>query len=399
MLARLLQLAGPETYVMIVSDHGFQSGITRPRTAVEPAQWHRPQGIFLLSGPGIVADQMIESATLLDIAPTILTLLGLPVGEDMEGKVLVNAFVQPPVIARIPSWEAVPGTDGRLPAATDIEDPVAARAALQQLVELGYIAPLSEDAARSIAITEAEADFNTAVSLGEGGRLLDAKAILADLTGRFPDEPRYWRLLGQTCFAAQTPEEAGPCLAALERLEPGRPQTFILRGMLAWARDDLKACSEAFTAAEKIAPNDPIVHAYLGRLYLRQRRWAEAERLFRRTLEIDPDSAEAHYGLSVALPRQNQIEPGIEHALIAVGLRHDFPEAHFQLGAVLSRRGWYDRAIQAFEITLRMRPGFVLAHRYLSKIHTHFGRLEKARQHREAADQLIASNIPQPRVD
>jgi len=84
---------------------------------------------------------------------------------------------------------------------------------------------------------------------------------------------------------------------------------------------------------------------------------------------------------------------------MAVGLRHDFPEAHFQLGAVLSRRGWYDRAIQAFEITLRMRPGFVLAHRYLSKIHTHFGRLQKAREHREKADQLLAEKIPQPHVD
>ncbi len=379
MLERLLQLAGPETYVMIVSDHGFQSGINRPRTAVEPAQWHRPQGMFLLSGPGIVPDQMIEGATLLDIAPTVLTLLGLPVGEDMQGKVLVNAFVQPPTITRVPSWEEVEGEDGRLSADAGDEDPAAAQAALQQLVELGYIAPPGDDAVRAVALAEAEADFNTAVSLGEGGRFLEAKAILASLADRHPDEPRYWRILGQTCFAAQTPEEAAPCLAALERLEPDRPQTLVLRGMLAWARDDLKACAEAFTAAEKIAPEDPITQAHLGRLYLRQRRWAEAERVFRRTLEIDPDSADAHYGLSVALPRQDQIEPGIEHALMAVGLRHDFPEAHFQLGAVLSRRGWYDRAVQAFEITLRMRPGFVLAHRYLSKIHTHFGRLEKAR--------------------
>ena len=121
--------------------------------------------------------------------------------------------------------------------------------------------------------------------------------------------------------------------------------------------------------------------------------------MFRRTLEIDPDSADAHYGLSVALPRQDQVEPGIEHALMAVGLRHDFPEAHFQLGAVLSRNGWYDRAVQAFEITLRMRPGFVMAHRYLSKIHTHFGRLEKARHHREMADRLLAEKAPQPHVD
>ncbi len=399
MLGRLLELAGPESYVMIVSDHGFQSGNNRPRQVVEPAQWHRPQGIFVLSGPGILADQMIEGASLLDVAPTVLTLLGLPLGEDMEGKVLVNAFAEPPTITRVPSWEAIAGADGRLPPDAGDEDPSAAQTALRQLVELGYIAPPGEDTARAIATVEAEADFNTAVSLGEGGRAREAKPILVSLTERYPDEPRYWRVLAQTCFAAQVPEEAAACLAALERLEPNRPQTLALRGLLAWTRGDMKECAEAFTASEKIAPDDPVTQNYLGRLYLRQRRWPEAERAFRRVLEIDPDSPDAHYGLSVALPRQNQVEPGIEHALMAVGLRHDFPEAHFQLGAVLSRRGWYDRAIQAFEISLRMRPGFVLAHRYLSKIHTHFGRLQKAREHREKADQLLAERAPQPLVD
>ena len=116
MLGRLLELAGPEAHVMIVSDHGFQSGARRPRRPVEPAQWHRPQGIFVLHGPGIRADERIEGATLLDIAPTVLTLLGLPIGDDMEGKVLVNAFIEQPEIARIPSWETVAGNDGRLPA-------------------------------------------------------------------------------------------------------------------------------------------------------------------------------------------------------------------------------------------------------------------------------------------
>ena len=399
MLERLIQLAGPETYFMIVSDHGFQSGPGRPRGPVEPAQWHRPQGIFLLSGPGIVADQMIEGATLLDIAPTILTLLGLPVGEDMEGKVLVNAFTAPPTISRVPSWEEISGADGRLTSADGEEDPAAAQGALRQLVDLGYIAPPSDDAQRAIAQAEAEMDFNTAASLLEGSRALKAKEVMEKLTSQYPDEPRYWLLLVQTCFAAQQPQDAAPCLAALERLQPGSPQTLVLRGMLAWTRKDLAECRAAFQAAEKIAPRDPVTQTYLGRLYLRQRQWVEAERAFRSALELDPDSAEAHYGLSVALPRQDKVEDGIEHALYAVGLRHDFPEAHFQLGAVLSRRGWYDRAVLAFEISLRMRPGFVLAHRYLSKIHTHFGRLEKARTHREAADQLLAQKAPQPHVD
>ena len=116
----------------------------------------------------------------------------------------------------------------------------------------------------AIATAEAEADFNTAVSLGEGGRASEAKPILVSLTERYPDEPRYWRILAQTCFAAQVPEEATICLAALERLEPNRPQTLALRGILAWTRGDMKECAEAFTASEKIAPDDPVTQNYLG---------------------------------------------------------------------------------------------------------------------------------------
>ena len=125
---------------MIVSDHGFESGNRRPRGPIEPAKWHRPQGIFVLKGPGIRSDARIEGATLLDIAPTVLTLLGLPVGEDMEGKVILSAFDESPQIERIPSWENVKGEDGRLP--TEIEDanPAARAGGLRQLVELGYIA-------------------------------------------------------------------------------------------------------------------------------------------------------------------------------------------------------------------------------------------------------------------
>ena len=259
MLGRLLELAGPDTHVLIVSDHGFESGNRRPRGPIEPAKWHRPQGIFVVKGPGIRADARIEGATLLDIAPTVLTLLGLPVGEDMEGKVILSAFDESPQIERIPSWENVEGEDGRLP--TEIEDanPAAAQAALRQLVELGYIAAPTEDVRRTIDVVSAEADFNVAASLCEAGRVSEGKEILAKLIARKPDEPqaRYWLAFAQACLAAQTPEDAAPALEALERLQPEAPQTIVLRGMLAWARGDMDSCAKAFHEAERIAPNDP----------------------------------------------------------------------------------------------------------------------------------------------
>ena len=45
-----------------------------------------------MKGEHIRQDERIYGATLLDVTPTILTLFGLPVGEDMDGRVLVQAF-------------------------------------------------------------------------------------------------------------------------------------------------------------------------------------------------------------------------------------------------------------------------------------------------------------------
>jgi len=53
---------------------------------------HRPDGIFLLAGPGARRGGELAGARIVDIAPTLLHLLGLPVPEDMEGRVLTGAL-------------------------------------------------------------------------------------------------------------------------------------------------------------------------------------------------------------------------------------------------------------------------------------------------------------------
>ena len=74
------------------------------------AQKH-PDGIIIFSGPGIKAqpNKMIEGATILDLTPTILYYLGLPVAEDMDGKVLRELFTEDFLKSRplklIPTYE------------------------------------------------------------------------------------------------------------------------------------------------------------------------------------------------------------------------------------------------------------------------------------------------------
>ena len=119
LLGRLLELAGPETTVVLCSDHGFQSGparpITHPREPAGPVLWHRELGMLVLSGPGVKRGERVYGASLLDLTPTLLTLVGLPVGRDMDGKPLLEALMQPDAPTPIPSWDEVPGRDGQHP--------------------------------------------------------------------------------------------------------------------------------------------------------------------------------------------------------------------------------------------------------------------------------------------
>jgi len=53
---------------------------------------HRLNGIFLAYGKGIKKGYKIEGAKIYDIAPTILHIFGLPIPNDMDGRVLMEIF-------------------------------------------------------------------------------------------------------------------------------------------------------------------------------------------------------------------------------------------------------------------------------------------------------------------
>lgn len=53
---------------------------------------HDPQGMLIIYGNGVKRGNKIEDVDNLDIAPTLLTILGLPVTPEMKGRVLREAF-------------------------------------------------------------------------------------------------------------------------------------------------------------------------------------------------------------------------------------------------------------------------------------------------------------------
>ncbi len=52
---------------------------------------HEPEGIFVLHGPGVKSDTPLD-ADIIDVVPTLLAYMGLPVPKHIDGKVLTEAF-------------------------------------------------------------------------------------------------------------------------------------------------------------------------------------------------------------------------------------------------------------------------------------------------------------------
>jgi len=55
---------------------------------------HRPNGVCMIHGPGVIAGSHLEDASILDLSPTVLWLMGQPVPSTFDGQELTCAFTE-----------------------------------------------------------------------------------------------------------------------------------------------------------------------------------------------------------------------------------------------------------------------------------------------------------------
>ena len=116
MLGELVAAAGPDTTVIVLSDLGFQAVAQDQPDPLHMTGHHldAPPGVLVAAGPGIVAqgeyERFVQTGALatlgsvLDVAPTVLALLGLPAARDMQGRAYRALLAEGPAreAARLP---------------------------------------------------------------------------------------------------------------------------------------------------------------------------------------------------------------------------------------------------------------------------------------------------------
>ncbi|MCG8461847.1 MAG: alkaline phosphatase family protein, partial [Holophagales bacterium] len=331
MLGRLAQLAGDDAVVVLVSDHGFHPERQRPRRLPRepagPAREHSPYGIILMHGPGIRSDELIHGAGVLDVAPTVLHLLGLPVGRDMVGKVLADAFEEPVQIAYVPTWES--RADSAEP--NDGRDAEADRAALAQLVDLGYIEPQAADGAAAASRVERENRFYLARSLADAGRVDDAEALARQLAQDDPQAHRYAVLLVQLRLRQRDAAGARAALQALrQQVSEETPGLLLLQALVAIEEADPPRALRYLKAAA-VEAEQPEIHIRLGQVHRFLGDEVAAAAAYSRALEMDPQQPEALRGQGELALGAGEPQVAAELLMASIGLRYHQPAVHFYL--------------------------------------------------------------------
>jgi predicted AlkP superfamily phosphohydrolase/phosphomutase len=133
---------GPDVS-MVLADAGTISILPSSHIVArrpEPRGHHRWEGIFLATGPGIRAGAVVGELSIVDVAPLLLHRLGLPVPDDMTGRVPVE-ILEPAELAANPprtvaaTYEPVPVP---VPAGAALE-PGEQALVMERLRALGYV--------------------------------------------------------------------------------------------------------------------------------------------------------------------------------------------------------------------------------------------------------------------
>jgi hypothetical protein len=109
----LTRTAGPDTLVLVLSDHGFGDAPDPHPDPEEPYGGnHLDAGLIVARGPHVKPGAWVEGIAAIDLTPTILHYLGAPIGADMRGRPALQLFEQAwveahPVKTR-PSYEKRP---------------------------------------------------------------------------------------------------------------------------------------------------------------------------------------------------------------------------------------------------------------------------------------------------
>ncbi len=365
--------------VMIVSDHGFASDATRPRSTDSrighgaAADWHRRFGILVLSGANVRPGAELDEASIYDIAPTILALFGQPVPRSWPGRAL-GGVLEDAFLERYPVRYRNDDPERRDALAADLLDP-AAEDLLRKLQSLGYISTTAGEAGESVT-----ARNNAGVALLAEGRYEEAAAEFRAGLAATPEAPMLLVNLG---LALRLLGETGEAQGLFERATQHN-QTLRMAGhqlaQMEFDRGDTAAAKAALDRVLAVEPNAAEIRNLLGRVLEADGDLDGAESEFRLAADLDPDAAMPRNNLGNLFKRRSRIDLAESWYQQAIEADPYFMGAYNNLALVYQGRGEMQRAIDLYGRALAKSPNNAIVLNNLASLYYAQGDIDEARQ-------------------
>lgn len=402
MLERLLEMIDDQTTVIICSDHGFHSDHLRPesipKTPAGPAVEHSPYGIFVAMGPDIKKGETIYGAKVLDLTPTLLSLFDLPIGRDMDGRPLIEIFVNPKEIKYVDSWDE----DSRFGGELVISDPGASggdnEAALQQLIDLGYIDDINdkgeeegaEKLKQKLKETLQENSYYLAKSYMGGKKYDEALEVLLEIEDRNKPQERYLSEIIRAAINTRRFALADEYIQFVRSKKICHPaQLNVLQSNVLIGENKYEQALLLLEQTVKEFPDYQEAAADLGRLFVIFNQLDKAKIEYQKLIDFDPLNHIAYQGYGLAALRNEEYEVALEYLLKSIEIIYHNPRAHMLLGETLALMKEYELAIASFEVVRKISPRNPKAFMWLYDLYSLVGDEDSSNKYLDVVKKLI----------
>jgi arylsulfatase A-like enzyme/Tfp pilus assembly protein PilF len=333
-----------DALVLVASDHGQGLGEHGEETHgvfLYDETIHVPLLLKLPQNQS-AGKRVAARASLVDVAPTVLEVAGVPVPAQMQGQSLLR-------IARTNSDQASYSV-------SDFPQRAFGWSALESWRAGKYLyikAPRPE-------LYDLSADPGATRNLAQ-----TSKATLETIAGQLDAFDRRFR---------------GPSASAGPELTSSEMQKLASLGYVG-----VQKSAGPSAAATGVDPKDGIADAnkVLAALaLLNEGKPEKAAAILQPVLATGSKMYLAQFVMGAALARQQQFPKAIEYLRHAIGLQPDSTWAHYEMGASLLKSGDYKTAVVHLEIASSRLPGFVETHALLAQAYDHLGRAEEAKRER-----------------
>jgi tetratricopeptide (TPR) repeat protein len=428
-IGELLAKRDEHTTVILVSDHGFEVGEERVQrksgTEVATAHLqHKRDGVLILNGPPIIPGKEIFGSSVLDITPMALYLLGLPVGKDMDGRVLDDAidrnYLAKHPVEFIDTYEGEGGSRREGPEEeldASMEEEMVAR-----LEALGYIGG-GDSGGDGIP---AAIDGNMARILESKGKLEEAAAEYEKALAKEPTASDTHYELSRIYTQLGRYTEALDHLQTAVKLVPGNLDYRIALGNLFENQGRVQEALGVYNAILAATPENPTALSNAGNCLFRLGEGEKAKEFFTKVTELAPGFGPAWFNLGVYHEQKGDLEAAISHYNKAIGadkknvlayvnlgncyekagdleeamrsyhealaIDKDHVAAYFNIGLINSRLGKHEAAAENFWKAVSLDPDLVPGHREFYFANVRLNRPEKAKQALEAWSRLEPAN-------